>query len=121
MQDTYLSFLFPLNNRIALIRSGSLVEFGTVTASPSATSGQGYIDVTFTSSITPTAGDLIVSANADADITITGTDYNQWPLGFTDILLSDSVEGQTTTSYPKWAVGSAQTASSVCRSSSRSG
>lgn len=110
VQDTYLSFLFPLSNRIALIRSGSLVEFGTVTASPSATSGQGYIDVTFASAITPTAGDLIVSANADADITITGTDYNQWPLGFTDILLADSVEGQTTTAFQKWGPGSTQTA-----------
>lgn len=110
IQDTYLSFLIPTNNKIALIRAGSLVEFGTVTASPSATSGQGYIDVTFTSSITPTAGDLIVSANADGDSTITGTDYNQWPLGFTDILLADSVEGQTTTSFAKWAAGSAQTA-----------
>ncbi len=106
VQDTYLSFLFPLNNKIALIRSGAIVEFGTVTASPSATSGVGYIDVTFTSSITPTAGDLIVSANADGDSTITGTDYNQWPEGWTSILLSDSCEGQTTTSFPKWAAGS---------------
>lgn len=111
VQDTYLSFLFPTGNKIALIRAGAIVEFGTVTASPSATSGQGYIDVTFTSSITPTAGDLVVSAEADGDSTITGTDYNQWPIGWTDILLSDSVEGQTTTSYAAWAAGSAQTAS----------
>lgn len=112
VQDTYLSSLFVKNGKIALIRTGAIVEFGTVTASPSATSGQGYIDVTFTSSITPTAGDLIVSAEADGDSTITGTDYNNWSLGFTDILLSDSVEGQTTTSYPgAWQAGSAQTAS----------
>jgi hypothetical protein len=111
VQDTYLSFLFPVNNRVALIRAAAIVEFGTVTASPSATSGQGYIDVTFAASTTPTAGDLLVSANADGDITITGTDYNQAPLGFTDILLADSVEGQTTTAKPRWAVGSSQTAS----------
>lgn len=110
VQDTYLSQLFVLGGKIALIRAGAIVEFGTVTAAPSATSGQGYIDVTFTSAITPTAGDLIVSAEADGDSTITGTDYNNWSLGFTDILLSDSVEGQTTTSYPAWAAGSAQTA-----------
>ena len=108
-QDTYLSNLIGLNNHIALIRAGAIVEFATVTASPSATSGVGYIDATFTSSITPTAGDLIVFANADGDSTITGTDYNQWPLGFTDILLADSVEGQTTTAYPKWAAGSTAT------------
>ena len=110
IQDTYLSFLFPTGNKIALIRASAIVEFGTITASPSATSGQGYVDVTFTSAITPTAGDLIVSANADGDSTITGTDYNQWPLGFTDILLADSVEGQTTTSFAKWAAGSTQNA-----------
>ncbi len=110
IQDTYLSFLFPVGNKISLIRASAIVEFGTITASPSATSGQGYVDVTFTSAITPTAGDLIVSANADGDSTITGTDYNQWPLGFTDILLADSVEGQTTTSFAKWAAGSTQTA-----------
>lgn len=111
VQDTYLSFLFPVNNKIALIRSGAIVEFGTVTASPSASSGIGYIDVTFTSAITPTVGDLIVSANADGDSTITGTDYNQWPEGFTSILTSDSVQGQTTTSYGAWAAGSTSTTS----------
>jgi hypothetical protein len=110
IQDTYLSFLFPVGNKIALVRASAIVEFGTITASPSATSGQGYVDVTFTSAITPTAGDLIVSANADGDSTITGTDWNQWPLGFTDILLADSVEGQTTTLFAKWAAGSTQTA-----------
>lgn len=111
VQDTYLSKLFPVGNKIALIRTGAIVEFGTVTASPSASSGIGYIDVTFTSAITPTANDLIVSANADGDSTITGTDYNQWPEGFTSILTSDSVEGQTTTSYPAWAAGSTSTTS----------
>jgi hypothetical protein len=111
VQDTYLSSLFPLNGKIALIRTAAIVEFGTVTAAPSATSGVGFIDVTFTSSITPTAGDLIVSAEADGDSTITGTDYNNWSVGFTDFLLADSVEGQTTTAFPSWAVGSAQTAS----------
>lgn len=108
VQDTYLSNLIGANNKIALVRAAAIVEFGTVTASPSATSGVGYIDVTFSSSITPTAGDLIVFANADGDNTLTGTDYNQWPEGFTSILLSDSVEGQTTTAYPKWAAGSSQ-------------
>jgi len=111
VQDTYLSSLFPVGGKVAWIRAGAIVEFGTVTAAPSASSGQGYIDITSTSSITSTAGDLLVSAEADGDSTITGTDYNNWSLGFTDILLSDSVEGQTTTSYPAWAAGSAQTAS----------
>jgi hypothetical protein len=110
VQDTYLSNLIGLNNHVALIRAAAIVEFGNVTASPSATSGVGYVDVTFTSAITPTAGDLIVFANADGDSTITGTDYNNWPIGFTDTLLANSVLGQTTTAYPRWAAGSAKTA-----------
>lgn len=110
VQDTYLSSLFRVGEHVALIRSGSLVEFGNVTASPSATSGVGYIDVTFTSSITPTANDLIVFANAVTDSTITGTDVNNWPVGFFEALTASSVHGVLTSSYPAWAAGSAQTA-----------
>lgn len=109
-QDTYLSNLFNVGDHVALIRSAAIVEFGAVTASPSASSGVGFIDVTFTSAITPTVADNIVFANADGDNTITGTDYNQWPIGFTEILTADSVLGQTTTSYAKWAAGSTSTA-----------
>jgi hypothetical protein len=110
VQDTYLSSLFRKNDTIALIRSAAIVEFGTVTASPSASSGVGYIDVIFTSAITPTVGDLIVFASADGDNTITGTDYNNSSIGFTDALLGSSVLGVTTSSYAAWAAGSAQTA-----------
>lgn len=110
-QDTYLSNLFRVGEHVALIRSGAIVEFGNVTASPSATSGIGYIDVTFTSSITPTTNDLIVFANAVTDSTIAGTDVNNWPVGFIEALTAASVHGVTTSSYPAWAAGSAQTTS----------
>ncbi len=110
VQDTYLSNLIGAGNHIALIRAGAIVEFGAVTASPSASLGVGYIDVTFTSAITPTVGDLIVFANADGDSTITGTDYNMWPIGFTEMLTADSCLGQTTTSFPNWKAGSTSTA-----------
>lgn len=92
VQDTYLSSLFRVGEHIALIRSGAIVEFAAVTASPGA-AGVGTIDTLFTSSITPTAGDLVVFAMAEGDNTITGTDYNNSSLGFTDILTSSSVEG----------------------------
>lgn len=108
VQDTYLSnIIFAVNDRIALIRAGAIVEFGTVTAAPSATSGIGFIDVTFTSSITPTANDLVVFAMADGDATINGTDVNNWTIGFTEALTAASVIGITTASFPKWAAGSA--------------
>lgn len=110
-QLTYLSQLFRVGEHIALIRSGTLVEFATVTASPSASSGVGFIDATFTSSITPTAGDLVLFANADGDNTITGTDQNNWAIGFTEALTASSVLGVATSNYAAWAAGSAQTAS----------
>ncbi len=109
VQDTYLSSLFRVGERIALIRSLAILEFATISASPSAGSGVGFIDAVFTSSITPTVGDLIVFAMADGDVTITGTDYNNCPLGKTDILTASSVEGVTTSSYPFWTPGSAVT------------
>ena len=108
VQDTYLSNLFRVNDVIAIIRSASLIEFGTVTASPSAGSGVGFIDATFQSSITPTSGDLLVFANADGDNTVTGTDYNNWSYGFTDILTGAPL-GVSSSSFPKWAAGSTQT------------
>lgn len=111
-QDTYLSGLFRVGERIALIRSAAIVEFATITASPSVASGVGFIDAVFTSSITPTVGDLIVFAMADQDVTITGTDYNNSSLGFTDILTASSVEGVTGLAggtYPFWTPGSSVT------------
>src|SRR5262249_6835061 len=109
-QNTYLSNLFRTNDPIALIRSGSLVEFGTVAASPSAGSGVGYIDATFNSSITPTANDIIITAAAVTDATLTATDQNRWPIGLMDALSSSSVHGLATSTAPNWAAGYTNTA-----------
>lgn len=109
-QNTYLSSLFTVGEHVALIRSAAIVEFGNVTASPSASSGVGFVDITFNSSITPTANDNIVFANAITDSTITGTDVNRWPIGFIEALTASSVHGVTTSAQPLWVAGSAQTA-----------
>lgn len=109
-QNTYLSNLYRANDPIALIRSGSLVEFGTVNASPSVASGVGYIDATFNASITPTVGDLIISAAAVTDATITATDQNRWPVGLLDALASSSVHGLSSSTAPNWAAGYTNTA-----------
>lgn len=106
---TYLSAIFRVGDPIALIRSGSLIEFGTVTASPSAGSGVGYIDATFNSAITPTNNDLIVGAAAVTDATLTATDQNRWMLGLLDFLTSSSVHGLATSTAPNWAAGYANT------------
>lgn len=110
-QDQYLSNMWRVGDHGAIIRSGVLVEFFAVTAAPSASSGAGFIDITTTSSVTPTANDVLVLANAAGDSTITGTDYNQWPIGFTEALTAASVLGVLTSSYAAWAAGSASTAS----------
>lgn len=111
-QDAYLSSIFRVGEHIALIRAGAIVEFANIAASPSATSGVGFIDATFTSSITPTAGDLIVFAMADGDNTITGTDFNNSAIGFTDVLTASSVlgvSGLSGGSFPFWTPGSSVT------------
>lgn len=110
-EKTYLSNLFREDEHVALVRAGVIVEFGKVTASPSATSGVGFVDITFTSSITPTAGDNIVFANADGDSTLSGTDTNNWPIGFTEALTASSVLGISSATYSKWQAGSQQTSS----------
>jgi hypothetical protein len=102
---TYLSSLFRVGEGVALIRAGAIIEFGSVTASPSAGSGVGFIDVLFNSSITPTLNDLIVFANAVTDATLTGTDQNRWCVGLLDMLTSASVHGLATASAGNWAAG----------------
>lgn len=107
-QQTYLSTIFRTGDPIALIRAGAIVEFGQVTAAPSAGSGAGYIDATFNSAITPTVGDLIVAAAAVTDASLTGTDQNRWPVGLLDVCTSPSVHGLAG-SGNNWNVGFADT------------
>jgi hypothetical protein len=111
LQDTYLSSLFRVGDHVALIRSAAIVEFASVVAAPSAASGVGFIDLLFTSSITPTVGDLIVFANADGDNTISGTDVNNWAIGFTEILTASSLLGLATSAAAEWTTGSTSTTS----------
>jgi len=100
-QLAYLSGLFRPGEGVALVRSGSIVEFGTVIGA--GTSGNGFINVTFNASCTPTAGDLIVIANAVTDATLAGTDYNKWCVGLFDATTSASVHGLATSTAANWA------------------
>ena len=109
-QLTYLSNIFRAGENVAIIRSGVLIEFGNVVASPSVASGVGFIDATFNSSITPTAGDLLVFANAVIDATVTGTDKNNAPNGFLDALTSTSLHGVSGSTYGPWNAAYANTA-----------
>jgi hypothetical protein len=103
---TYLSFIFRTGDPVAIIRTGAIIEFGTVSASPSVGSGVGFIDVVFNSSITPTANDILIAAPAVTDATLTGTDQNRWPVGLLDITTSASLHGLTAAN---WVAGYADT------------
>lgn len=105
--QTYLSFLFRVGDPVAIIRSAALVEFGTVTASPG-TGGVGFIDVTFNSSITPTANDLLVAGAAVTGNTISETDTGRWPNGLLDVIGSGSLHGLSGTGN-QWNVGFSDT------------
>lgn len=97
----YISKLLRPGEGVALIRGGNLVEFGVYNGK--GTSGDGYADITFTSSITPTLDDLLVKANAVNDATISATDVNRWPVGLFDATTSASVHGLATSAAPNWA------------------
>lgn len=100
-QKTYISGMFRPGMGVALIRSGSIVEFGTYNGT--GTSGVGYANITFNSAITPTADDIVIQAGVVTDATLSGTDQNRWPIGFFDATTSASVHGLATSSAANWA------------------
>lgn len=104
-QQLYATNMFRAGDLVALIHSAAILEFGTVVASPAASGNAGEIDVTWNSSITATANDLIVFAAAVTDATLNGTDQNRWPVGLLDGLTSASVHGLSTTAQPNWQAG----------------
>lgn len=103
---TYLSQIFRAGDPIAIIRTGAIQEFGTVTASPSVGSGVGFIDTSWNSSQQPTANDILIAAGTVTDATLTGTDQNRWPVGFLDAMTSASLHGLTAAN---WVAGFADT------------
>ena len=106
--QTYLSTIFRVGDPVAIIRASAIVEFGTVVASPSTGSGVGFIDITFNSSITPTANDLIVAAAAVTGNTIAETDTGRWPVGMFDVIGSGALHGLSGTGN-QWNVGYSDT------------
>lgn len=100
-QKTYITGMFRPGMGVALIRSGAIVEFGTYNAAGS--SGVGYANITFNSSITPTADDIVIQAGVVTDATLAGTDQNRWPVGLFDAITSASVHGLATSTAANWA------------------
>lgn len=97
---TYLSSLFEVGDRIGMVPSGSLTAngLGSITANAA-----GVLTVVFDGSCVVTAGDAITFANIVTDTTISATDYNKWPSGLLDIVVSSSLHGLATSSEANWA------------------
>lgn len=112
-QQTYLSSLFRNGEQVALVRVATVQDFGIVVASPSAGSGVGFVDITFNGSVTPTVADLLVFANAVTDTTLAGTDTNNWPVGWTDVLTAVTVHGVSNATYPAWTPGYSNTTGGI--------
>lgn len=96
----YICRMFVVGDRVALIRSGALVESGTITAVTPATPS---IGVTWDASCDPADDDYIVKANSMETSALAGTDYNRGLPGFLDITQSTSLHGLSSATEANWA------------------
>jgi len=99
----YIADKFRIGDRVALIRSGSLVSnaLGEVTAFSSSTPS---IDVTWAGSVDSDANDIVVKANSMGNTDINDTDYNRGLVGFLDMAKTASVHGLSSASVADWDV-----------------
>lgn len=98
----YVANMFTVGEGVALVSGGVLVTsaIGVVTAVSLTTPS---ITVTWGGSVTVTDGNNIVYANGVTGGTISETDYNKWNIGLLDSLITDSIEGQASSTQPTWA------------------
>lgn len=94
---------FKVGDRVALIRSGSLVSnaIGTITARDKSA---GTIDVDWIGSVDPAGGDEVVKANSQENESLDGTDYNRGLSGLLEITTSSSVHSLSSSTNEHWDV-----------------
>jgi hypothetical protein len=103
----FIADKFRANDRIALVRSGSLVSNAIGTVSSISTAG--VLVVVWNGSVVSNANDDVVKANSMENTTIDGTDYNRGLVGLLDMCKSVSVHSLANTSVPNWNVSLADT------------
>ena len=108
-QASFLGSFFVVGDKVALVRSGSLVTnaIGTVTAVTPATP---TITVNWTGSVSSASADSIVLASSSEGTTIAATSYNRALVGLLEMNTSNTVHslpGSTTNA--EWNVGYAGT------------
>lgn len=100
----YISRLFVVGDRVALVSGGALVTnaTGTITAASSSTPSI-TVDWDSGSSVDPDDGDYVVKSNSMQTQVLAGTDYNRGLPGFLDMYKSASLHGLATATEPEWA------------------
>lgn len=99
----YLARQFCVGDRIAVVRSGAIVNFGTITAVTPATPS---IAVTMVSSTDVDANDEIYFAQSVQNDTasLDSCDINKWPEGLVGAVETTSVHSLSGSTVPEWAV-----------------
>jgi len=108
-EKNYIANLIKVGDRVALVRSGSLVSnsaFGTVTA---VTPGTPSVAITWGGSVDSDANDYLVFSNGASGTTIAHTSYNRGLVGLLDICTSTSVHSISSSTYPNWSVAYSDT------------
>lgn len=105
----YIANLIKVGDRVALVRSGTLVANsagGLVTAVTPATPS---VAITWNGSVDSDANDYLVFANSMDATTITHTSYNLGLIGLRDICTSTSVHGISASTDPHWSAAYSDT------------
>lgn len=100
----YIADRFRTGQRVAIVDGSALQQFATVGA---IVAGTPSIALTLDASLTNSNNNLkIIDASSLENTTLAGTSYNKMPVGFLDVLKSDTVHGISATSdNTRWDVG----------------
>ena len=104
----FIAQKFKASDRVALIRSGSLVSnaIGTV----SSITSSAVMVVVWNGSVVSASGDYVVKANSMENTTIDGTDYSRGLVGLIDITTASSVHSLATSTEADWDIAYSDTA-----------
>lgn len=109
-EKNYIANLVKVDDRVALIRSGSLVSnsaFGQVTAVTPATPS---VAITWGGSVDSNDNDYLVFSNGAGGTAVGHTSYSRGLVGLREIMTTTSVQGISGSTYPNWTAAHSDTA-----------
>lgn len=100
----YIADRFRVDEWVGIIDGSTLQQIATITAISTTTPS---LDLTLNATLTNSNNNLkLVGAASLENTTLAGTDYNKMPVGFLDVLKSDTVHGISASSdNARWDVG----------------